>query len=120
MKNEEKKPKIGSGSHLVFQNGPKNIPRENIHKINISCKFISSSYNIEGARALTVKSLRTLWRRQMHSIHRIPSVDTIIRKCNEYGPWTTYKSRDGVFYQILVHTRDTLASSTKSEITLII
>ena len=39
---------IDSGSHLVFQNGLKNIPREDTLTITIPCKFKSSTYNTEG------------------------------------------------------------------------
>ena len=59
-KEGDKKSKNDSGGHLVFQDRAKNIPSGDILRINIPCKFKSSSYNIEGARALTVKSLRTL------------------------------------------------------------
>ena len=59
MKNEGQKLKIGYAVHDVFQNEPKNIPRQDILSLNIPLKFKGSSYNIEGARGVTVKSLHT-------------------------------------------------------------
>ena len=38
--------KNARGSHLVFQNEAKNIPRQDLMAMNISCKFEKSSYNI--------------------------------------------------------------------------
>ena len=39
MKNEEKKIKNGSGSHLVFQNEAKSYERHAFVDINVFCKF---------------------------------------------------------------------------------
>ena len=38
--------KNARGSHLVFQNEARNIPRQDFMVMNISCKFEKSSYNI--------------------------------------------------------------------------
>ena len=38
--------KNARGSHLVFQNDAKNIPRQDFMVMNISCKFKKGSYNI--------------------------------------------------------------------------
>ena len=48
------------GSHLVFQNEAKNIPRQHFMVINITCKLEKASYNIFFVRAVMVKSLYTL------------------------------------------------------------
>ena len=55
--------KKACGGHLVFQNEAKNIPRQDFMVMNISCKFENASYNIILVRAVTVKSLYTLRRR---------------------------------------------------------
>ena len=55
--------KNASGGHLVFQNEAKNIPRQDFMVMNISCKFEKARYNIFFVRAVTVKSLYTLRRR---------------------------------------------------------
>ena len=56
--------KNACGSHFVFQNEAKNIPRQDFMVMNISCKFEKASYNIIFVRAVTVKSLYTLRRRR--------------------------------------------------------
>ena len=55
--------KNARGSHLVFQNEAKNIPRQDFMVMNISCKFEKASYNIFFVRAVMVKSLCILRRR---------------------------------------------------------
>ena len=52
------------GGHLVFQNEAKNIPRQDVMVMNISCKFEKASYNIFFVRVATMKSLYTLRRRR--------------------------------------------------------
>ena len=44
------------GSHLVFPNRPKKIPRQVFPMMNLSCKFGSSSYNILRDRKAFVKT----------------------------------------------------------------
>ena len=63
------KSKNARGSHLVFQNEAKNIPRQDFMAMNISCKFEKASYNIFFVRVVMVKSLYTLrWRlRRRHN-----------------------------------------------------
>ena len=56
--------KVLAGSHLVFQNEAKNIPRQDFMVMNISCKFEKASYNIFFIIVVTVKSLYTLRRRR--------------------------------------------------------
>ena len=41
--------------------------------MNISCKFEKASYNIFFVRAVTVKSLYTLWRRRRNKVKSIVS-----------------------------------------------
>ena len=38
--------KNACGSHFIFQNEAKNIPRQDFMVMNISCKFEKPSYNI--------------------------------------------------------------------------
>ena len=59
--------KNARGGHLVFQNKAKNIPRQDVMVMNISCKFDKASYNIYFVKAVTVKSLYTLRRRRRHN-----------------------------------------------------
>ena len=40
------KSKTARGGHLVFQNEAKNIPRQDLMVMSISCKFEKASYNI--------------------------------------------------------------------------
>ena len=42
--------------------------------MNISCKFEKASYNIFFVRAVTVKSLYTLWRRRRHRRNEVRSI----------------------------------------------
>ena len=56
--------KNARGSHLVFQNEAKNIPRQDFMVMNISCKFEKATYNIFFVRAVMVKSLYTLRQRR--------------------------------------------------------
>ena len=52
--------KKARGSHLVFQNEAKNIPRQDFMVMNISCKFETGSYK---NFSLSVKiSPKVLWR----------------------------------------------------------
>ena len=59
---EQLKKKHGShlvntcGGHLVFLNQPKKIPRQVFPMMNLSCKFVSSSYNILRDRKAFVKT----------------------------------------------------------------
>ena len=54
--------KNAHGSHLVFQNEAKKIPRQDFMVMNIS--FEKASFYIFFVRAVTVKSLYTLRRRR--------------------------------------------------------
>ena len=55
--------KNACGGHLVFQNEAKNIPRQEFMVMNISCKCEEARYNILFVRAVMVKSLYKLRRR---------------------------------------------------------
>ena len=48
------------GSHLVFQNEAKNIPRQDVMVMNISCKFEKARYNII-FRAVTANDKGGIW-----------------------------------------------------------
>ena len=64
------------GSHLIFQNETKNIPRQDFLVMNISCKFEKSTYNTLASRGVTRKSLHTAaaaYSCIIHSIHRMLS-----------------------------------------------
>ena len=51
------------GGHLLYQNEAKNIPKEDFMVINISCKFEKASCNFFFVKAVMVRSLYTLRRR---------------------------------------------------------
>ena len=63
----DKETPVGRGSHLVFQNKAKNIPRQDFMVMNISCKFEKASY-IFFVRAVTVKSLYTESKNGLHEV----------------------------------------------------
>ena len=54
---------------LVFQNGAKNIPRQDFIVMNISCKFEKVSYNIFFVSAVTVKSLHRVLHRPIYAVN---------------------------------------------------
>ena len=56
--------KNACGSHLIFQNEAKNIPRQDFMVMSISCKFEKASYNIFFVRVVMVKSVYTVRRRR--------------------------------------------------------
>ena len=72
--NKPRKSKNVHGSHLVFQNEAKNIPRQGFMVMNISCKCEKCTYNTLASRGVT-KNLHTVaaaaaaYLCVIHSIH---------------------------------------------------